>query len=288
MISQTGRFWPNDRGQGTLQQAVVRPECLYTRKTTTTDFTHRLFFCHATCDCCMHIGLRSSGIGGTCNTELIAHCILRSHWNSRLQGLVTRLHFFCHIPFNSHLDDTTYRISSSPLLILSSVSKHFNTDSSIDQRRGLRADTCSQLMDRFGEGRNKRRQPYLPVDDRPTKLLKPGISSVMEVDGAETPSNGVLEAESEGEDDRVLTLPPVAAADTAEWQATIERVVRNVVSIHFCLTCSFDTDSASSSEATGFVVDAEKGYILTNRHVVCAGPFVGYCIFDNHEEVRHG
>jgi S1-C subfamily serine protease len=31
-------------------------------------------------------------------------------------------------------------------------------------------------------------------------------------------------------------------------------------------------------------VDAEKGYILTNRHVVGAGPFIGYCIFDNHEE----
>lgn len=39
-----------------------------------------------------------------------------------------------------------------------------------------------------------------------------------------------------------------------------------------------------SSEATGFVVDAEKGYILTNRHVACAGPFWGYAIFDNHEE----
>jgi S1-C subfamily serine protease len=33
------------------------------------------------------------------------------------------------------------------------------------------------------------------------------------------------------------------------------------------------------------VVDAERGYILTNRHVVGAGPFWGYCIFDNHEEV---
>lgn len=41
-----------------------------------------------------------------------------------------------------------------------------------------------------------------------------------------------------------------------------------------------------SSEATGFVVDAERGYIMTNRHVVGAGPFWGYCIFDNHEEVR--
>ncbi|KAF8458516.1 trypsin-like cysteine/serine peptidase domain-containing protein [Kalaharituber pfeilii] len=76
----------------------------------------------------------------------------------------------------------------------------------------------------------------------------------------------------------------VVATDTAEWQRTIENVVRNVVSIRFCQTCSFDTDEAITSEATGFVVDAELGYILTNRHVVCAGPFWGYCVFDNHEE----
>jgi S1-C subfamily serine protease len=56
-----------------------------------------------------------------------------------------------------------------------------------------------------------------------------------------------------------------AGQDTAEWQKTIEKVVKNVVSIHFCATCSFDTDPAIASEATGFVVDAEKGYILTNR-----------------------
>lgn len=81
------------------------------------------------------------------------------------------------------------------------------------------------------------------------------------------------------------TVEPVTAtADTAEWQATIEAVVKNVVSIHFCQTCSFDTSSALASEATGFVVDAAKGYILTNRHVVGSGPFWGYCIFDNHEE----
>ncbi|KAM5439921.1 hypothetical protein McanMca71_005077 [Microsporum canis] len=72
--------------------------------------------------------------------------------------------------------------------------------------------------------------------------------------------------------------------DSAEWQETIERVVRCVVSIHFCQTASFDTDLSMASQATGFVVDAKNGYILTNRHVVCAGPFWGYCIFDNHEE----
>lgn len=85
-------------------------------------------------------------------------------------------------------------------------------------------------------------------------------------------------------DEEASLIHAAAGPDTAEWQATIEKVVRNVVSIHFCQTCSFDTDSAISSEATGFVVDSERGYILTNRHVVGAGPFWGYCIFDNHEE----
>lgn len=47
-----------------------------------------------------------------------------------------------------------------------------------------------------------------------------------------------------------------------EWQDTIQKVVRNVVAIRFCQTCSFDTDPALTSEATGFVVDSEKGYAL--------------------------
>ncbi|OAQ97955.1 hypothetical protein LLEC1_00524 [Akanthomyces lecanii] len=74
-------------------------------------------------------------------------------------------------------------------------------------------------------------------------------------------------------------------ASLGEWQDTIQKVVRNVVAIRFCQTCSFDTDPALTSEATGFVVDSERGYIMTNRHVVGAGPFWGHCVFDNHEEV---
>ena len=137
-------------------------------------------------------------------------------------------------------------------------------------------------MERNGDSRTKRKDSPVKVLDRPTKLLKPAVSDLVE-DG-ETPNDSLYSMESDGEDTRPLPLA-AATADTAEWQATIEKVVRNVVSIHFCQTCSFDTDPAISSEATGFVVDAENGYILTNRHVVGAGPFWGYCIFDNHEEV---
>ncbi|GME85783.1 unnamed protein product [Ambrosiozyma monospora] len=70
-----------------------------------------------------------------------------------------------------------------------------------------------------------------------------------------------------------------------QWQKTVEKVVKSVVSIHFSQVEFFDTELPMCSEATGFVVDAKLGIILTNRHVVGPGPFVGYVVFDNHEEV---
>lgn len=48
---------------------------------------------------------------------------------------------------------------------------------------------------------------------------------------------------------------------------------------------SFDTNSASYSVATGFVVDKTKGFILTNRHVVTPSPVTAEAIFLDHEEV---
>ncbi|KAH6721885.1 nuclear serine protease-like protein HtrA2/Nma111 [Leptodontidium sp. MPI-SDFR-AT-0119] len=70
-----------------------------------------------------------------------------------------------------------------------------------------------------------------------------------------------------------------------KWQETLDKAAAGVVSVKFCHTRSFDGEKAVSSEATGFVVDAERGYILTNRHVSGPNPFWGRCIFENHEEV---
>ncbi|USW56477.1 Putative PDZ domain, peptidase S1C, peptidase S1, PA clan, PDZ superfamily, PDZ domain 6 [Septoria linicola] len=141
----------------------------------------------------------------------------------------------------------------------------------------------------------KRKQPPTGNDSsRPTKQARRPSQSVPAESGSRKIENGVTASAADtpnghvspqySVDEDAASIIPAAGADTAEWQATIEKVVSNVVSIHFCQTCSFDTDSAISSEATGFVVDAERGYILTNRHVVGAGPFWGYVIFDNHEE----
>ncbi|KAL4867892.1 hypothetical protein BDV12DRAFT_186308 [Aspergillus spectabilis] len=133
-----------------------------------------------------------------------------------------------------------------------------------------------------GEAGGKRKRNSIATAERPVKHIKPENSTL--TPGDSTPANGtVYDVQDEEDIGPVMAIGPTQA-DSPEWQATIEEVVKTVVSIHFCQTCSFDTELSMSSQATGFVVDAERGYILTNRHVVCPGPFWGYVIFDNHEE----
>src|SRR5690606_37314864 len=79
---------------------------------------------------------------------------------------------------------------------------------------------------------------------------------------------------------------PVVHEDEPVWSGTLERIATGVVSIRVDSTRAFDTEWNSSSQATGFVVDAERGIILTNRHVVTPGPVVAEAIFLNHEEVE--
>ena len=81
-----------------------------------------------------------------------------------------------------------------------------------------------------------------------------------------------------------LTLTASAAEERA-WTETLERISSGVVSIRVDSTRAFDTEWNTSSQATGFVVDAERGLILTNRHVVTPGPVVAEAVFRNNEEV---
>jgi S1-C subfamily serine protease len=84
----------------------------------------------------------------------------------------------------------------------------------------------------------------------------------------------------------VLMLASSVLAEEPEWVGTLERISTGVVSIRVDSTRAFDTGWNSSSQATGFVVDAKRGLILTNRHVVTPGPVVAEAIFLNNEEVR--
>ncbi len=71
----------------------------------------------------------------------------------------------------------------------------------------------------------------------------------------------------------------------ANWRETLSRIATGVVSIRVDGTRAFDTSWNQSTQATGFVVDAEQGLILTNRHVVTPGPVVAEAVFINNEEV---
>lgn len=206
----------------------------------------------------MHVAL------GTRASSRISH-----HHLTRLSNARARLSLYCILQVTNAPSYTAGSSLDIPFVPL--ISRHLSSSSS-----------SFSDMEPNGDVRYKRKNAPVNHFHRPTKLFKTDISKSTE--NVETSPQEGYDMETDTDDGRLSVLAP-ATADSAEWQATIEKVVRNVVSIHYCQTCSFDTDAAVSTEATGFVVDAERGYILTNRHVVGAGPFWGYCIFDNHEEV---
>jgi hypothetical protein len=92
-------------------------------------------------------------------------------------------------------------------------------------------------------------------------------------------------------------LGAVGDGASSEWQTTLASVCKAVVVLKVrpaaraqrstrrvanksalppqtTATKAFDTETAGSSYATGFVVDAARGIILTNRHVVKPGPVI--------------
>ena len=75
------------------------------------------------------------------------------------------------------------------------------------------------------------------------------------------------------------------AGSASKWNRTISAVLPAVVSIKVNRVRAFDTVGSGSVQATGFVVDKERGLILTNRHVAGPGPVVAEAIFVNNEEV---
>jgi S1-C subfamily serine protease len=75
-------------------------------------------------------------------------------------------------------------------------------------------------------------------------------------------------------------------ASPANWAQTLERIATGVVTIQIDATRAFDTEWNATAQATGFVIDAKRGLILTNRHVVTPGPVTSQAIFLNREEVQ--
>jgi S1-C subfamily serine protease len=84
----------------------------------------------------------------------------------------------------------------------------------------------------------------------------------------------------------LLLAAVAAAAPQNGWQDTLDRVAPSVVVMRVNAPRSFDHVVAGYQTATGFVVDAERGLLLTNRHVVMPGPVVSEGVFLDNEEVE--
>ncbi|GBG32291.1 Pro-apoptotic serine protease nma111 [Hondaea fermentalgiana] len=70
------------------------------------------------------------------------------------------------------------------------------------------------------------------------------------------------------------------------FAAAIAKVAPAVVVLRVNYVRAFDGEGRGCSSATGFVVDKEKGLILTNRHVVSCGPVRADATFLSKEEVE--
>jgi S1-C subfamily serine protease len=84
----------------------------------------------------------------------------------------------------------------------------------------------------------------------------------------------------------VAVAAPGIPSSPANWAQTLERIASGVVTIQIDSTRAFDTEWNTTAQATGFVIDAKRGLILTNRHVVTPGPVTAQAIFLNREEVQ--
>ena len=84
----------------------------------------------------------------------------------------------------------------------------------------------------------------------------------------------------------LLATGAQAQDNEAAWRETLEQIRPSVVSLRINKTRPFDTESNTLLDGTGFVVDAERGIILTNRHIVSTGPVRGEALFANQEEIE--
>jgi hypothetical protein len=123
--------------------------------------------------------------------------------------------------------------------------------------------------------RVKRKAPFSP-DGRPPKQHRLSLNNGRHSPGDNTP-DGPLEKpgflsgdESDTADPSHLAVMLEVPQESPEWQETIQNVVPTVVSIRFCQPCSFDTEFAETSEATGFVVDAERGYVCLLAYLLAS------------------
>ncbi|KAJ1739971.1 hypothetical protein LPJ78_000279 [Coemansia sp. RSA 989] len=163
--------------------------------------------------------------------------------------------------------------------------------SDVESKRERRLSSPSTLLN--GEMRINRRRPSLTFAEAGMQARRRSLAyadlmavfyppnTMSQPTVTETPFEnaqweGVADAELNGLD----------APGMSSWEPTLEKAIKSIVSIKAQCVRSFDTETSGTYNATGFVVDAKAGLILSNRHVVNPAPIVAQAIFSNYEEVE--
>ncbi|KAG1884927.1 hypothetical protein F4604DRAFT_1918593 [Suillus subluteus] len=74
--------------------------------------------------------------------------------------------------------------------------------------------------------------------------------------------------------------------EAQQWLAVQAKARAASCEIHSSNPHAYDVTGPSSSQGTGTLVDKEYGFVLTNKHVVGDGPWVGYCVFEDNKQYR--
>ena len=91
-----------------------------------------------------------------------------------------------------------------------------------------------------------------------------------------------------------MVVAAAAPSAVSKWEQTILASIDSIVAIKATQTRSFDTEVTGAYHATGFLVgsyqssgSSNRDYlVLSNRHVVSAGPVVAKAIFADYEQVN--
>ncbi|KAF9908800.1 hypothetical protein EC991_009503 [Linnemannia zychae] len=138
-----------------------------------------------------------------------------------------------------------------------------------------------------GEAGEKGGDPYRLHHHHQGTLLDSGLGGGGGSIGAPIGNNGKsIAAVPSGIPSAVGIVPDTPKLAAMTWESTLEKSIRSIVSITANHVRSFDTETSGAYSATGFLVDAKNGIILTNRHVVSPAPILALAILSNYEEVE--
>lgn len=86
----------------------------------------------------------------------------------------------------------------------------------------------------------------------------------------------------------VHEMSSIGLADEAkQWEIVIQQARKSIGEFNMSHFQGVDLEEPSATKGgTGFYVQEEKGFVLTNKHLVSRGPCFGFIVFEGNIEVR--